>query len=266
MSARIILCADDFSQNEAISRGILSLLDAERLSAVSCMTNSPRWHEDALSLVAHAHKVDIGLHFNLTHSFGAPTWSLSELMTGALRRKLPVEIIREKLRAQLDQFEAAMPRPPDFVDGHQHIHVFPGIRRIVYQELTQRYSGNLPYLRSVTPGFWNHDARIKAVVLRFLALKSDHDAKVAGFRLPSGFAGLYSLSAAADFGHHMRTWMHAARDHTLIMCHPGAPNEATNDPISTTRSQEFHYLSSRDFTRDILAADICLTRLPAPTH
>jgi predicted glycoside hydrolase/deacetylase ChbG (UPF0249 family) len=40
---RIVLCADDFGQSAAISQGILQLVQAGRLSAVSCMTEADSW-------------------------------------------------------------------------------------------------------------------------------------------------------------------------------------------------------------------------------
>ena len=69
---RLILCADDFGQSAAISNGILQLVAAGRLQAVSCLTESPVWPAMARELKALGTSHQTGLHFNLTHGFAAP--------------------------------------------------------------------------------------------------------------------------------------------------------------------------------------------------
>jgi predicted glycoside hydrolase/deacetylase ChbG (UPF0249 family) len=256
----ITLCADDFAQSEAISQGIVTLLDAGRLSAVSCMTDSPRWNQDALTLTPYAAQADIGLHFNLTHSFGQPVKSLRELMQSSLFRTIDLAPVRKSLQHQLDRFEDSMHRAPDFVDGHQHVHVFPRIRQVVSEILGRRYPARKPYLRRVSPAIWNHDAPAKAMVLRLLARNAGDDAASAGFRLPAAFAGLYSLSPAADFGRYMRKWLASVPSGTLIMCHPALASNATEDLIAAARWSEMTYLLSDAFSRDLLAVGIKLSR------
>jgi predicted glycoside hydrolase/deacetylase ChbG (UPF0249 family) len=65
---KIVLCADDYNQNAAISGGIIDLVAKGRLSAVSCFSTLPQWEQNAKRLLPYQHKVDIGLHFNLTES------------------------------------------------------------------------------------------------------------------------------------------------------------------------------------------------------
>src|SRR5512138_3236227 len=62
----VTLCADDFGLNEPVSRGIIELAEASRLSAVSCMSASPHWREHASWLAPLRGKIDIGLHLTLT--------------------------------------------------------------------------------------------------------------------------------------------------------------------------------------------------------
>ncbi|MGA8169409.1 MAG: ChbG/HpnK family deacetylase, partial [Methylocystis sp.] len=42
-NATITLCADDYALSYGVSAGILEALRAGRLSAVSALTNGPRW-------------------------------------------------------------------------------------------------------------------------------------------------------------------------------------------------------------------------------
>ncbi len=62
----IVLCADDYGQASAVSRGILDLVAKERLSAVSCLVNQPHWREMAAAIKPFNAKVDVGLHLNFT--------------------------------------------------------------------------------------------------------------------------------------------------------------------------------------------------------
>ena len=90
MTKRIVLCADDYGQAPAISDGIIELLKDQRLSAVSCMTNTPDWPIYAKNLLPFRLERDIGLHFNLTEGkplseqfrakYGDQLFTLSTLM------------------------------------------------------------------------------------------------------------------------------------------------------------------------------------------
>ena len=84
--------------------------------------------------------LELGLHFNLSE--GAPLsaalralWptlpGLARLLALAHLRRLPLAAIGAEFRAQVDAFAEALGRKPAFVDGHQHVHALPGVRRIV---------------------------------------------------------------------------------------------------------------------------------------
>ncbi len=61
-------------------------------------------------------------------------------MRRAFAHTLPLDAVREELRAQLDAFEEVWGGPPDFIDGHQHVHVLPGVRTVVIEEMARRYT------------------------------------------------------------------------------------------------------------------------------
>ncbi len=74
--------------------------------------------------------------------------SIGEIAKGALSRRLPVEEIAIEIEAQLDAFEQATDRRPDFIDGHQHVHGLAGVRRALLAVLRERYArGPKPWLR-----------------------------------------------------------------------------------------------------------------------
>lgn len=256
----LVICADDYALNTAVSQGIRDLVQANRISAVSCMTNSPSWMEEAALLKqlpkSIEQQVDIGLHFNLTHSFTAnKSIDLSRLIMSGLFGKVDKQWVAQELNTQLDNFEAAFGRAPDFVDGHQHVHVFPQIRQLVFAVLIQRYGvGSNSYLRNVNPSLSGHDAKLKAVILNILAYRFSKDATLAGFKLSGDFAGLYSLSEHANFSQIMEGWLKNSQDAMLIMCHPAVYSEASSSQehiesaeLMATRLKEYQFLNSGEF-------------------
>jgi predicted glycoside hydrolase/deacetylase ChbG (UPF0249 family) len=241
---KIILCADDYAQSQEISLAILELVEKGILSAVSCMTQSHLWPEHAAWLKAH--NIDVGLHFNLTHDFGQGAQSLGQLIKGSLFGHLDLKKIEMTLNKQLDAFESFFGKAPDFVDGHQHVHMFPGIRHVVLNTLNQRYDKR-PYIRVASVPLFGHDAFLKALTLRSLSLGFKKQLLVQGFPFPKHFAGLYSLNPKANYTKLMKGWLKHAKDDTLIMCHPGLEGSINEDFITLTRVNELHFLRSEAF-------------------
>ena len=140
-----VLAFDDFAFTPAVSAGILQLLEAGRISATGAMTNRPSWQADAAQLRAFAGRADLGLHLNLTvgEPLGrmtglAPAGTLprmDEMIRASLARSLPGAEIAAEIERQLDAFEQAMGAPPDFVDGHQHVHGLHGVREPLLDRL-----------------------------------------------------------------------------------------------------------------------------------
>src|SRR5215211_4736326 len=115
------------------------------------MANCPAFAAMAPELKALDGRIGIGLHLNLTagRPLGpmpgfAPRGSFpgnGEMIARALAGRLPREEISAEIERQLDGFEAAFGRAPDFVDGHQHVHVLPGVRSELLRVLAHRAAG-----------------------------------------------------------------------------------------------------------------------------
>ncbi|MDB6060652.1 MAG: hypothetical protein JWM78_755 [Verrucomicrobiaceae bacterium] len=261
---KIILCADDYGQSAAISAGILHLIERGRLSATSCMTDSEFWSSTDNRLCEFRDRVDIGVHFNLTHELPAqtiPAQSLSVILRTALMGRIDKKAIASTLNNQLDRFEKVMGQAPDFVDGHQHVHVFPGIRSVVLQQLAQRYKAKKPYLRAVNPRLPGHGGLLKLAFLKLLSSGFSSAAARLNMSTNSGFAGIYSLQPQQNFALLMKNWMHEVRDGDLLMCHPGFLDSASDDPIAATRPLELAFLQSAEFENLLATTNVTLARL-----
>lgn len=258
----VVLCADDYALTPGVSRGILALLEAGRLSATGAMTNMPGWPEAARALAAHSGRADLGVHLNLT--CGAPLGAMPRLapgggfpglgavaravwLDGAARAELAAEFAR-----QFDAFEAAMGRPPDFVDGHQHVHALPGVRGALIAEVARRYPAGSVYLRDPADRIGAILARgvemTKALVVAGLAAGFGRQARAAGFPTNAGFSGFSAFDPARDYAADFRRFLLHLGPCPIVMCHPGEADAglAGLDPVVATRPLECAFLAGRD--------------------
>lgn len=267
-SKALVLCADDFSLNAEVSAGILDLLAAGRLSALSCMTQSPGWPDDAGNLKPMREKADIGLHLNFTQPFSDTltgsvfTLPLPLLMAGSLLHLLPRKLLRASICQQLDNFERAMGTAPDFIDGHQHVHVFPQIRDCLLEECVKRYGNSKadkkPWLRSLVD--LRAEGGIKGRVVQMLGAHACHAQFIAqGFAHNTAFAGLYNLQPDASYDKQMHSWLNVLPTGGLIMCHP-ARAFVVGDAHPEARVAEYHYFMGDTWLRAMADANVALAR------
>lgn len=265
---RLGVCIDDFGLYAGINAATLRLLDMQRVSAISCLVEGEAWKTGAAAL--HGVDADIGLHLNLTEPCKQSVVSdtLPRLITRAYLRRLDTARVQAAIERQLDGFELALGRPPDFVDGHQHVHQLPIVREQLLRVLTQRYVSR-PWIRytasrlRVSPWHWSNSA-FKAWTIAGLGSHSlARQAHALGFPMNRRFLGVYGFQGGtAGFASHVSQWLDAAQDGDLLMCHPSLGVEA-GDPIRDARPFEFSVLSSPAFAAHLAQRQIEVVRLSA---
>jgi predicted glycoside hydrolase/deacetylase ChbG (UPF0249 family) len=278
-STSFALCADDFALSPAVTAGILEALAAERLTATSAMTTQANWPDAAKAFRALAPRADLGLHFNLT--LGAPLGNLpafapngafpamNAIVPAAWRSALPRREILDELRRQLDAFEDAYGAPPDYVDGHQHVQVLPGIADDLIAELSARGLAGKTWLRDSADRPRRIFARGKhwgkALTVAALARGFRAKARAAGFSLNDGFSGFSDFDAQGDYAADFASFLRAPGAKPLIMCHPGHVDAelARLDPVTDSREMELAFLLSDRFTAILDAAGAKLAPLSA---
>nr|WP_313077235.1 ChbG/HpnK family deacetylase [Melaminivora sp.] len=256
----LVLCADDYALHPLVDAAVQQLARAGRLSATSCMSTAPGWREAAPALRELRPELSVGLHFNLTEGHGGACTAqgLGEVLRAAYLRRLPRRRLQAAWRAQLDAFEYVMGTPPDFIDGHQHVHQLPGVREALLAELRSRYAAHeLPWVRSTRPagGLWRAP---KAAVIALLGgLRATRLLAAAGVPMNRGFGGVYGFDApdVAGYRTHMQHWLAQMRAGALLMCHP-ATAPVPGDAIGAQRAVEFAYLASPTFGEDLRAAGL----------
>lgn len=268
--ARVLgLCADDFGLAPGISAGIAQLARAQRLTAVSCITNSPHWEAAAALLTRFPTTVETGLHINLTE--GRPLsqrlgrlWpklpSLPMLIARAHLGLLPRAELRSEVHAQLAAFRAATGEAPKFVDGHQHVHHLPVLRSIILDMV--EHVQPLPALRN-TGRVIGAGAGLKGWLIEGTggrALQRELNQRVLAHN--TALLGAYDF-VDPDYRALMKAWLAALpREGGLLFCHPGTTAEGDpRDAIAAARARELAYLGSDAFTQDLAAAGVRLGRV-----
>src|SRR5689334_21877357 len=191
---RIWLCADDYGISPGVNAAIRDLILRGRINAASVMVATPHFRRDdaaALSALNTGKKrAALGLHVTLTAPFEplSPNFTplrggrfppLNEMLRAAAGRRLHPQQLATEIAAQLRAFVEAFGHPPDFFDGHQHVHLFPKIRDAFLKVVAE----NAPraWVRQcgrVRPGRRLHDR--KALTLDILSLGFRRKAKRKG--------------------------------------------------------------------------------------
>ena len=267
---RIRLCADDYGISPGVNRAIRDLIERERINATSVMVVGPaagRNDVEALkAAVARNPHCAIGLHATLTAPFhpltlhyrpleGGLFLPLAKMLRASLLRRLDVEMIHDEVKAQIAAFVERFGRAPDYVDGHQHVQIFPQVR-----------DAFLSAVKNEAPDAWVRQCGrrqplaqrfgiSKAVLLDILSAGFRRRATRAGIAFNPGFAGAYDFTQS-DFAALMQKFLDGSPDGGLIMCHPGFVDDTliALDPLTDQREREYAFLSGDGF-RDMLAAN-----------
>jgi predicted glycoside hydrolase/deacetylase ChbG (UPF0249 family) len=272
---RIWLCADDYGISPGVNRAIRDLIERGRLNATSLMVVGPAIGRDEVSALAAAaansSRCAIGLHATLTAPFrpltmhfqpldGGMFLPFPKLLRAGLFHRLDPEIIHAELMVQLAAFNEMFGRAPDFVDGHQHVQLFPGVR-----------DAFLTAVKEAAPNAWVRQggrnqplaqrlATPKALFLDVLSAQFRTRASRANIAFNPGFAGAYDFSRQPDFSALMRQFLDGLPEDGVIMCHPGFVDETlvSLDPLTVQREHEHAFLGGEHFPRLLAANKVTL--------
>ena len=215
------------------------------------MTASADWTTCARLLQALPMSVAVGIHLVLSADPGlvsavdramSDASTIDTLSWKAVCGRLQIEAITHAVEHQFRAFFEALSRPPAFVDGHQHCHVLPGVRKIVLSATARhapaawiRNCADRPYAMMQRPfatkafasAAWSFGMRRDAA--RYLLTTND------------SFAGHYDFGD--DFAELLPTFLRKPGSRHLVMCHPGS-DDCQSDPIGPARAREAEILSS----------------------
>lgn len=275
MNRRIWLCADDYGISPGVNRAIRDLIENGRLNATSVMVVGPAIGRDDVSALKAAAQANprcaIGLHATLTAPFRPLTMHFrpiegglflphTRLLRRGLMGRLDVELIHTELTVQLAAFVDLFGRTPDFVDGHQHVQLFPTVR-----------DAFLAAVKEAAPNAWIRQCgrdrpwmqRLdspKALVLDILSAQFRRRATRAELNFNPAFAGAYDFSKEPEFGALMRQFLRGMPEAGVVMCHPGIVDDVliSLDPLTTQREREYEFFRGEHFLPLLAASEVTL--------
>ncbi|MBX9778100.1 MAG: ChbG/HpnK family deacetylase [Xanthobacteraceae bacterium] len=272
---KIWLCADDYGISPGVSGAIRDLIGKGRINATSVMVVAPSFHRsEAITLNAlrvHGARAAIGLHLTLSAPFQPLTDgfkplvnkafpAVGSMLVRALLGQLDRKALQAEIAAQIRMFGYEFGRAPDFIDGHQHAHIFPQVRDVLFK-----------LAREMAPNAWIRQCggvggvatRIgdpKGLVLDLLSKRFRERAAAMDVRTNPAFAGTYSFKESVDFAALFPRFLEHLPDGGLVMCHPGVVDAELRrlDPLTTLREKEYAYFSGEAFPKLLADKDITL--------
>lgn len=244
---RVIVNADDFGMTPGINRGILETHGRGIVTATSMMATGSAF-EEGIRLARENPSLDMGLHLSLT--VGKPVSNDPDVIrslatSGAFRfgnRDLLIDLLFGKISPSVlhREIEAQFKKAVDtgirvtHVDGHESIHLFPGIRDIVFEMMKhygivfiRRSYERIPLRKVGKLRYW------KKALLNLLGLLLVRRIRGSGLRTTDYYYG--SFDAGYLGRENLAAMILNLREGTSeIMCHPGY-RDASFDLISGGR-------------------------------
>lgn len=233
---QLLVNADDFGRHALINRAVAEGVERGILRSATLMPGGKAFDGAVETALTHP-ELGVGVHFTLVNGFPVlPPEEIPSLVTEKgvfyddyihfvkrfLAGRIRMEEVRRELAAQAEKM-AKTGLSLTHVDGHQHMHVLPGIFdaaldaaesvhidavRIPKAPLFEASSGSLGQL-------------VGRLGLFTLAEAAERRAKIRGFRTPDHFAGIVAGEAVHEghFRHIIETLKPGV---TEVMMHPGA--------------------------------------------
>jgi predicted glycoside hydrolase/deacetylase ChbG (UPF0249 family) len=183
-------------------------------------------------------------------------------MGTALLHRFKPDILEEEVRSQLRMFVHSFGHPPDFIDGHQHVHLLPQVRDAV-----------LKVAKEAAPDAWVRQCgralslplperlgNPKALVLDLLSQNFRRRADALNIRTNPAFAGAYGFHDEANFAALFPRFLEGLPDGSVVMCHPGFVDAELQrlDPLTTLREREYAFFVEDSFPALLAAHGIAL--------
>jgi hypothetical protein len=185
----------------------------------------------------------------------------TQKMRMGIMQRLDRHCLGIEIAAQLRAFIDVFGQPPDFVDGHQHVHLAPQVRGAL-----------LTVVAELAPRAWVRQCgrargarRIrdtKALTLDILSVGLRSAARRKGIATNPAFAGAYDFNSKTPFNEIFPRFLEGLPEGGLVMCHPGHVDAELKalDSLTDQREREFSYFNSDEFPRVLAAHGLALAQ------
>ena len=224
MSARVIIHADDFGLHPSLNEGIALAHRDGLVTSASLMPLGPAF-DDALRRLPALPALDLGLHFTLVGVPGLPS-TLGAFLSAYGRGQFPARVVETHLQRHFGLLSGL---PISHIDSHQHLHVLPGLMRVVCRFASQhgiravRLPLDGPPHAPVAPG-----RRVQAAALAAVSRLSRRYIAAYGLTTSDHFSGM-AVSGHLNAPALAAYLAHARPGLTEIVCHPGTDNQSLRE-------------------------------------
>ncbi len=238
---KLIFNADDFGRHSAINQAVRQGVEKGVLTSASLMPGEGAFGE-AVEIARSLPGLEVGVHLTLVDALpvsdpakipslvdkeGRFRASHKEFVKSFFAGKINLQDVALELKAQIDRVAQENLRLTH-VDGHQHIHILPGILPIVL-DLSKKAGIRALRIPRVDVDVDTGKSQgglgeaLGRMGLWTLASVGAYRARKAGFAVPEHFAGLVA-GTAADEDYVLKLLPLLPEGTTEVMTHPGLDN------------------------------------------
>lgn len=265
---KLIVNADDFGISEAVNHGIAAAHDRGIVTSTSLMATGDAF-EHAVALARARPRLAVGVHLVLTEQrpllgaaavpslvrqSGAFAPHLRRLLAPVLRRGVSSIEVRAELDAQIRRVrEAGI--AISHLDGHQHVHVLPGIARIVADLAAAHGIPAVRYPAERVRGYMLRDPRGLRRLAEQVALNAFCAASpLKRLRRSGGFVGFYFGGRLDEPNLHTVLAGLPADGTVELMCHPG------DEGMRPSGDWQYAWAAERDALTSVRIRDVVSAR------
>lgn len=224
------IIADDFGLCEKHDNVIIELIKHKKINAVSVMVHPDLKSSSRIDLLKVEKNLTIGLHLNFTIHLpnNKITNTSSRLLLNNFILKNNNKIIIQNIQYQINLFEEIFDKFPDFIDGHEHIHIFPNIFSALTEILTARPLPRDFWVRSPAPSTLSdlyreyQNAGIKVIIISFFGIIARKKLKSLNLKSNMNFFGFLKLNTTSkNFEKIYNKNLSLLKNNVTLMVHPG---------------------------------------------
>ena len=171
------------------------------------------------------------------------------MLARGLLRALDGAAAAAEAERQIEAFQRAFGRPPDFIDGHQHVHLLPQVGDALLAVMKER-----------TPAAWGRQCgrtapplkrrgHAKAHLLDVLSRRMRRRSALMGIATNPGFAGAYDFRRPTTYDTVFASFLDGLPEGGVVMCHPGFVDAELQrlDHLTAMREREYAFFAAERF-------------------
>jgi len=228
---RLIVNADDFGLSELTNKGIVDCFRQGIVTSTSIMANGKSFEHAAK--LAKEFELDVGIHLSLN----------PEDVTKAILHRLNLKKVEKTFRNQIKKVKKAGIKPTH-LDGHKHIHIFPGITEITIKLAKENRINRvrLPLNTNVNLSLFFSIQGLKLMLLSHYARKAKKKFQKSNIKWPEKFYGMLETNRLSI--ENLKKILTNIQGNTAeIMCHPGYYDANVQSFLKKSREKELMALT-----------------------